>query len=250
MEMDEEMQESMQKLVEDCLRDMDEQPFTDNGDSLNDEGQQARFFTQGNSGSPKSQHGNDSPNFDAILTVPHTTRHTDAQKTIYGLTSELSAKNFSSGKRTSPSFQRQHDSNITGPFNKAFEAKSARSSQLDPMEDGDERAYMSNLLQKYEEMQQQLQDVEEEANKLRETKALLEQEQLRMSDENEALKIRNADLIERTTGTEQDVDDKIRQSQENLRAQQEAVHNEHTYEMNLKEKKIAELNQEILLIQR
>ena len=37
MELDEEMQENMQKIVEECLRDIDENPSIDGGDSLNDD---------------------------------------------------------------------------------------------------------------------------------------------------------------------------------------------------------------------
>ena len=37
MEMDEEMQESMQKIVEECLKDGDENPSFDGGDSIPDD---------------------------------------------------------------------------------------------------------------------------------------------------------------------------------------------------------------------
>ena len=43
-------------------------------------------------------------------------------------------------------------SDVTNPFNKATDPTSARSSQLDAMEEGDVKAYMQNLTKKYEEM--------------------------------------------------------------------------------------------------
>ena len=42
MEMDEDMQESMQKIVEECLKDMDEQPSFDGGESFNDDQEMSR----------------------------------------------------------------------------------------------------------------------------------------------------------------------------------------------------------------
>ena len=92
--------------------------------------------------------------------------------------------------------------------------------------------------------------MEEETNKLRKTKSLLEKEQLRISNENDRLKMQNSELLERTKGSEQDLSLKIKEHQETMRQKEEAIQHQHAYEMAQKDNKIRELNQEIVLLQR
>ena len=128
---------------------MDEQAFTEDAESQNEEGSlSSRFGYNGHSDYRLSE---------TDVTNPLSQRNDNKSKFKKrpGHNSEVRKVDGADG--SFGAYAQKFDSaDGINPFNKATDPYSARSSQLDAMEEGDVKAYMQNLTKKYEEMQMHL----------------------------------------------------------------------------------------------